>query len=318
MPTSRLTVISPCLNEEAVIRRFVEIVGDVLAQVPDIRYRLLLVDDGSKDATAAVVDELRIGRPWLEHLVFTRNFGHQTALSAGLEHARGEAVILMDSDLQHPPALIPEMIARWREGHDVVSAVRTHTVGAGRIKQLSSGIFYRIFNRMSETRITAGAADFCLLSRRVRLSLVKMPERHRFLRGMIAWLGYPRCEVPYIAGDRAAGVSKYPLRRMVALAIDAVVSFSVRPLRLAIRLGLFSVVIGMGYLGFVILSFLRGNTLSGWASIIACILVMGGTQLVVLGIMSEYLARQTELLRGRPLYVVRQRSHAVWAESGGR
>ena len=317
MPSPRITVISPCLNEEAVITRFVEELGSVLAAIPDIRYRVLLIDDGSIDRTAAEIERLRSCRPWLEHLVLTRNFGHQSALSAGLEHARGDAVICMDSDLQHPPDLLPEMIARWRQGFDVVAAVRSQTPDAGTFKRASSSLFYTIFNKLSETRITPGAADFYLVSRRVRLALVAMPERHRFLRAMVSWLGYPRCEIPYAARPRAAGVSKYPLRRMLTLACEAVLSFSVRPLRLAIRLGMSIVLLGLGYLAFVIVMAVRGQTVSGWASTIACVLVMGGIQLIVLGIMSEYIAQQTELLRGRPLYVVRSRTRSSWTGSAG-
>lgn len=315
MEPQRITVISPCFNEEDVLRGFVDAVGHALDQVPGIRYRLLMVDDGSRDRTAEVIADLRRSRPWLECLVFTRNFGHQPALSAGLSYARGDAVIMMDSDMQHPPELLPRFIARWREGFDVVAGVRLHTADAGWFKRQSSQLFYRVFNLLSDVRITPGAADFCLLSRRARRDLVAMPERHRFLRGMIQWLGHPRSEIPYQASPRAAGVSKYPLRRMLGLALDAVLSFSVWPLRLAVRLGLAIAVVGLAYLGYVVAMAVRQQTVSGWASTIACVLVLSGIQLIVLGVMSEYLARQTELLRGRPIFVVRSRRRGSWRQT---
>lgn len=314
MRPDRITIISPCYNEDAVITRFVEQVAAVMDRVPGIAYRLLLVDDGSRDRTTEVIAGLHAGRPWLEYILLTRNFGHQTALSAGLAFARGDAVILMDSDLQHPPELLPQFIARWREGFDVVSAVRTHTADAGLFKRGSSRLFYLLFNLLSDTRITPGAADFCLLSRRVRRILVTMPEQHRFLRGMIEWLGFPRSEIPYVAQPRAAGVSKYPLRRMVGLALDAVLSFSTWPLRLTIRLGTGITVLGIAYLVYVLVMAFRQQTVSGWASTIACVLVLGGLQLTVLGVMSEYLARQTESLRKRPLYLARQRRRGAWRD----
>lgn len=315
--TPTISVIVPCFNEVDVIHLFHEELRRELDLLTGFAFELIFIDDGSSDGTLDALNQMANTDPRIRVASFSRNFGHQIALSAGLDFATGDAVIMMDSDLQHPPELLPLFIARWREGFDVVSAVRLHTPDSSWFKRWSSQLFYQVFNLLSDVRITAGAADFCLLSRRARRALAAMPERHRFLRGMVEWLGYPRSEISYAAHPRAAGISKYPLRRMISLAFDAVLSFSVWPLRLTVRLGVAIAALGLAYLCYVLVVAFQHQTVSGWASTIACILILSGIQLTVLGVMSEYMARQTELLRSRPLFVVRSRQRGVWQESHG-
>ena len=212
----RLCIVSPCYNEEEVIEAFVVRLLEVLRGVPGITWEILLVDDGSTDGTLERVNLLAAKEPTLSAISFSRNFGHQIALSAGLDAARGDAILMMDSDLQHPPDLIPEMVRLWKdENYDIVSAVREASPGASRLKNATSMLFYTMINLISNTRIEPGAADFCLLSRRAHRALSSMPERHRFLRGMVSWIGFRRTYLPFQAHVRAAGRSKYTWAKMI-------------------------------------------------------------------------------------------------------
>src|SRR5688572_21455610 len=239
-----LCVVSPCYNEAEVIGPFYRELKRVLQALPDLDHRILFVDDGSSDATLERLNDIAAEDPSVDVYALSRNFGHQIALTAGLDAARGDAVVMMDSDLQHPPELIPRMVELWREGNDVVSALRRRTADETFFKGLSSRGFYTLINLLSNTPIEPGAADFCLLSRRAHKGLRSLPERHRFLRGMVSWIGFRRALVPYDAASRHAGKSKYTLRRMLALASNAVVSFSAAPLQAASRIGL--AVVGAG------------------------------------------------------------------------
>jgi polyisoprenyl-phosphate glycosyltransferase len=302
-----LYVVSPCYNEAAVIGTFYDALKAVLSSLKDIDHRILLVDDGSSDAT---LDELNALADRDERVLvysLSRNFGHQVAISAGIAKSRGDATIVMDSDLQHPPTLIPEMLASWRAGHDVVSAVRRSTDDATLFKRLSSDGFYTVINWLSDTRIEPGAADFCLMSRKARKVLARMPEQHRFVRGLVAWMGFRRAYLPYVAPPRAAGHSKYSLRKMLRLALDAVFAFSVAPIRLATRVG-----VGIAALGALYLVYTIGRALwlhdtePGWSSLLSSLLILGGLQLAFTGLIGEYLARVFEQVKGRPLYVFKQ------------
>ena len=237
----------------------------------------------------------------------SRNFGHQIALAAGIDAADGDAVVHMDSDLQHPPELIEKMVTLWREGNDIVSMVRQATAGAPLFKSLSSWGFYTLINLLSDTRIVPGAADFCLLSRRAYEALRRMPERHRFLRGMVSWIGFRRVLVPFISPERQLGKSKYTTWRMLRFALDAVFSFSAAPIRIIGRLGAGIVALGMAYLAYVLVRrvFFAGAA-PGWASLISVVLILGGLQLVAIGISGEYLARIFEQSQSRPLYFFKQ------------
>src|SRR5262245_60806019 len=301
----RICIVSPCFNEQEVIEMFYSALKDVLDAVPDIDYRLILVDDGSSDSTLEKLNALAAVDPSVRVYSLSRNFGHQAALSAGLDAARGDAVIMMDSDLQHPPTLIPRMIELWREGNDIVSAVRQSTADATLLKRFSSRGFYWVLNLLSDTRIVPGAADFCLLSRKAHGALRKMPEKHRFLRGMVSWMGYRRALLPYEAAKRAAGKSKYSRAKMVRLALDATFSFSVTPIRIATRLGLSIVALGMFYLTYILVRALFfGGLVQGWSSMVGVTLVLGGLQFVFIGLIGAYLGRVFEEVKRRPTYLL--------------
>ena len=268
--TALLSVVVPCYNESQVIRTFYKELRAVLEKLENLEFEIIFVDDGSSDDTLSQLNQLAQENPVVRVCSLSRNFGHQIALTAGLDRAVGDAVVLMDADMQHPPQLIRELVQSWREGHDVVLAIRKTTHGVSLIKKLTSRGFYAVLNYLSGTPVPPGAADFCLLSRPVCQSLRSMPERHRFLRGMISWAGFRRALVPYEAPPRAAGQSKYTLPKMVALALDATFSFSSEPLRLALRSGVILTLLGFAYLVVTLAKgFLFGGFVPGYASLIA-------------------------------------------------
>lgn len=301
-------VVTPCYNEADVVDLFYDQLKPVLRSVGGLQHRILFVDDGSRDGTLERLNALAARDPAVRVYSLSRNFGHQIALTAGLDAARGDAVILMDSDLQHPPALIPEMIRLWREGNDVVSAVRKTTGDAGLFKRLGSRVFYRLINALSDTPVVTGAADFCLLSRPAHRALRRLPERHRFLRGMVSWIGFNRAFVFFDAPQRPAGRSKYTFLKMVQLALNATFSFSTTPIRMATQMGLFTILLSLLYLAFILVCYFRDLPLApGWASIIFIVTFLGGVQLAFVGILGEYIARIFEEVKGRPLYLFKQK-----------
>lgn len=308
MSPSRLWVVCPCFNEQEGVVGFFQALREQLDRLEGVTYRVLFVDDGSGDATLARLNELAAAHPAVRVCALSRNFGHQAAISAGLDHAlTADAVVVMDSDQQHPPAVIPELVAAWRAGADVVLAVRRSSAGEGLLKRWTSRGFYRVFNALSDTPITPGAADFYLLSARARAALCAMPERNRFLRGLVQWLGFPRATVEFHAPARAAGESKYGPWRMLRLAFDALFSFSVAPVRLAVRLGVCVACLGVAYLAYVLGRYaLRGDLVPGWGSLISVVLILGGAQLMFVGLIGEYVARMLVELKARPLYLLKQ------------
>jgi dolichol-phosphate mannosyltransferase len=302
-----VSIVVPCFNEAEVIGLFHRALTAELDAIADCRFEILYVDDGSKDQTLVALNAIAAQDPRVSVLSFSRNFGHQIALSAGIDFATGDAVITMDSDLQHPPALIPTFLREWRAGNDIVSGVRDDTAGVSFFKKLSSRLFYRLINALSTVEIPTGAADFGLLSRRVADALRHMPERHRFLRGLVAWAGFRRALVHYTSPARAAGTSKYTMLKMIALALDAVVSFSTVPLRLATRAGFAITFFGFAYFAWNVVHALATKSFApGWASLIAVTMILGGSQLLFIGIIGQYVARMFDELKGRPLYVLKQ------------
>ena len=303
-----VTVVAPCFNEASGIQTFHKQVREVLDGLPGTEGRIVFVDDGSSDGTLDQLNAIAAHDAGVEVYSLSRNFGHQIALSAGLDVARGDAIVMMDSDLQHPPALIPELVRQWHDGFDVVSAVRNTSAGASPFKRATASGFYWLINRISDIEIVPGAADFCLLSRRAHEALAAMPEYHRFLRGMVSWIGFRRTFVPFDAPRRPAGASKYTLLKMIGLAVDALLSFSASPMRVASRMGALLAVFGFGYLAYVIARYLFvGDLVPGWGSTVSVLLIVGGMQLVFIGLTGEYLSRIFEETKRRPLYLFKQR-----------
>ncbi len=307
----RLSVICPAYDEEEVLPHFHRALTSALATLAtEFSVEIVYVDDGSRDRTLAVIQSLAAHDPRVRYLSFTRNFGHQAALTAGLEHARGDVVITLDSDLQHPPALIPELLRRWREGYDVVLTVRADDVRTGFLKRAFSRWFYRLMGWLSDTEVRLAAADFRLLSRRALAALLQMRETHRFLRGMVQWLGFPTAEVPYAPAPRAAGASKYTARRMIDFALDAVFSFSRFPGRLVLGAGALTFGAGLLLAG-VFTGFALAGRLpldAGSAFVLVALHTIGGGVLVGLGLVGEYVGRVYEEIKGRPLYVLKESS----------
>lgn len=301
------SIVVPVFNEAETLPEFRRRVGDVLALL-DGPAEVVLVDDGSSDDSRAVLEPIHDEDPRYKVLGLSRNFGHQIAVSAGLDHARGRALVIIDADLQDPPELIPELASRWREGYDVVYAVRDERLDETRFKLLTARLFYRFLRRMTETDIPPDVGDFRLIDRRVADAVGAMPERSRFLRGMISWVGYRQVGVPYTRDPRFAGESKYPLRKMVRFASDGVVSFSNVPLRLALNIGF--VVSGLAFVltaAAIMAKLLGVYAVPGWASVVVATTFLGGVQLIVLGMMGEYVGRIYEEVKRRPLYLVDRR-----------
>jgi dolichol-phosphate mannosyltransferase len=306
-----ISIIIPCYNEAVVLpethRRLAEL-GDRLENAGTFEF--IFVDDGSRDETARVLHELSQVDRRVRGLRLSRNFGQQIATTAGLEAATGDAVVIIDADLQDPPELIETMIARWREGYHVAYAQRTERTGETVFKIWSARVFYRLVQGISPSAIPSDTGDFRLMDRQVVDALLRMPERDRFLRGMVSWVGYRQIAVPYKREPRFAGTTGYPLWKMVLFAIDAIVSFSFAPLRLAVWTGFFA--IGVAFLGIIYAVILRffadpSQWVRGWASIFVAILFMGGVQLISLGIIGEYVGRIYGEVKQRPLYFIRER-----------
>jgi dolichol-phosphate mannosyltransferase len=297
-----ISVVAPVLDEIELIDRFV---ARTLAALNGERVELVLVDDGSTDGTGERLDALAAEDPRLRVLHLSRNFGHQAALTAGLDHARGDAVVMIDADLQDPPEVIPQLVERWRDGVDVVYGVRQERAGESRFKLATAHGFYRVFNALTEVRIAPDSGDFRLLDRRALTALLAMPERSRFLRGMTAWVGFTQTGVAYERDARAAGQTKYPLRKMVRFSFDAISSFSHAPLRLATYAGFVLALIAFLAMPVIVVLRLAGAYQSGFATITLIVLLLGGIQLIAIGILGEYLGRIYDEVKQRPLYVLR-------------
>ncbi len=285
-----LSVVAPIYNEEA-----------------GITFELVLVDDGSRDSSPQILERLASADSRVSVVFLSRNFGHQTALTAGLDHARGDAVVMLDADLQDPPELIPEMLGRWRAGCDVVYAVREQRSGESAFKLKTAKWFYALFGALAQVELESNAGDFRLLDRRALDALNSMRERNRFLRGMTVWVGFTQTAVSYQRDPRYAGETKYTFARMVRFSLDAIFSFSHRPLQLATLMGFVFSALAFIAIPVVIILRLLNSYIPGFATITIAVLLLGGIQLIAIGIMGEYLGRIYDEVKGRPLYLVRAR-----------
>ena len=302
-----LSVVVPCANEQEVLRETNRRLVALLEPMP-LDFEIVYVDDGSTDSTPDLLRELHAQDVRIRVVRLSRNFGHQIAITAGLAHASGAAVVVIDADLQDPPEVIGEFVKRWQEGHDVVYGTRTEREGEATFKLWTAKAFYRILNLLSDTSIPLDVGDFRLMDRTVVEALLSMPERDRFVRGMVSWLGFSQVAVPYRRAARLAGVTKFPLFKMLRFAMDGIVSFSVVPLRVATWLGLTAS--GLAILGILYALFARffaPGLVKGWTSIAIAVFFFGGIQLVCLGMIGEYIGRIYGESKHRPLYVVRER-----------
>jgi glycosyltransferase involved in cell wall biosynthesis len=307
-----ISVIIPCYNEAEVVREMHRRLSETMAQVKNDDYELIFVNDGSTDETPAILAELHAADPHTRVIYLSRNFGHQVSFTAGLENARGDAVVLIDGDLQDPPEVILDMIERWRAGYQVAYGLRKVRAGERRWRLWSIKIFYRLMQRLSDTPIPLDTGDFRLIDRQAVDALLRLPESHRYLRGMVSWVGFKQIAVSYNRDARYAGESKYSLFKLIRLALDGLMSFSFVPLRVTIYFGFMTMALSL--LGIVVAIVYRllirdtdAHFVRGWASLFVAILFLGGVQLVFLGIIGEYLGRIYTEVKRRPLYFVQQK-----------
>lgn len=300
-----LSVVVPCYNEQDSLAELVKRLAATCRANVENNYEIIIVNDGSSDATWAKIIELSAHYPEIVGIDLARNHGHQLALTAGLSVARGDRIFIIDADLQDPPELLSEMMAQLNAGADVAYGQRTQRDGETWFKKSSAAIFYRILQRLTDAPIPTDTGDFRLINRRVLDVLLSMPEQHRFVRGMVAWIGFRQVGVPYKRDARFAGTTKYPLKKMIKFAMDAITGFSVAPLRLSLYLGLGSVIGAILLTIFTLWSWIARDTAAGWASIAIFVLAFGGMQMFCLAIMGEYLGRTYIQTKQRPLFVIK-------------
>jgi dolichol-phosphate mannosyltransferase len=304
-----VAIVVPVYNEQEAVGRFHEQLMQVIEALPG-EFSIIYVDDGSNDRTPGILEGLAGLNARVTVVQLSRNFGHQAALTAGLDVAQGDIVITMDGDGQHPPEMIPEMLRLHRTGYDLVLAQRIDREQPSLFKRWTSALFYWLLNRLGSTRIVPGAADFRLMSRSVVEAVRGMREYHRFLRGMVAWAGYRSVILPYLPPERIGGASKYSLRKMVKLGLDATFSFSLAPLQLGIGLGVFFLVLALAEMAYVLSFWVSGRQdllVPGWSSLMFMLLIVGGALMIVLGFIGVYVGYIFQEVKRRPIYLVRRR-----------
>ena len=305
MPVT-FSIVVPIYNELDNIPELYRRMRDVMSATRSA-WELVLVDDGSSDGSTEAILGLAKNDQHIRPVIFARNFGHQVAITAGWDYARGDAVIIMDADLQDPPEIIPELITKWREGYEVVYAVRAEREGEGWFKKMTASLFYRIVHRITDIKIPVDTGDFRLMDRKVVDVLKTMHEKYRFPRGMSAWVGFRQTGVPYKRAVRFAGMTKYPFKKMLKLALNAITGFSYFPLQLATYFGFSSAGVAIVAIPVVVVMRIVGHgAFLGQATTLIAVLFLGGVQLISLGVLGEYLGRIYDEVKGRPLYIVRE------------
>lgn len=298
------SVVIPVFNEQEVIAEAYKRLTDVMVSMGEA-YELVFVNDGSNDRTGQMIAELCANDASVRLINFTRNFGHMSAITAGMEYARGQAIFIIDADMQDPPEIFPQMAAKWKEGYHVAYGKRIKRKGESVFKRMSAKFFYKFIRRMTSVDMPPDTGEFRLIDRKVCDAVNKLPEKSRYIRGLVSWVGFKQIPVEYVREERFAGVTKYPLRKMVTFAMDAVTSFSYKPLKLATMLGFSISLFSFLYILYVIYQrFFTEQTITGWASTMAAILFTQGIVLMILGLMGEYIGRIYTELQNRPSYIV--------------
>jgi glycosyltransferase involved in cell wall biosynthesis len=303
----KISIVIPAFNEEGNLRKIRDEIDLVFQNLKEYHYEIIFVNDGSRDRSQATLELLSSEFSEIKYLEFSRNFGHQQAVKAGLDFAQGNAVISMDADLQHPPALIPKLIQYWEQGYDLVYTLREYNDSASFFKKKTSDFFYKILVSLSDVEIEKGSSDFRLMDASVVEVVRKADETDLFLRGITKWIGFKQYAVRYTAGDRYSGESKYNLKKMIKFAFTGITAFSVKPLYLASYLGFFFSMLGLLYIPYVIYAFVAKTEISGWASLIMTIVFFGGVQLIILGILGIYIGKMFTQLKNRPNYIIRSK-----------
>ena len=299
-------MVIPAYNEQEVIAETYKRLTGVMAGMGE-PYELIFVNDGSSDSTARLVAEFSSSDPSVRLINFSRNFGHMAAISAGMEYARGQAIFIIDADLQDPPEIFPQMAEKWREGYHVAYGKRIKRKGESLFKRLSAKVFYRFIRQLTTVDIPPDTGEFRLIDRKVCDAINKLPEKSRYIRGLVSWVGFKQTAVEYVREERFAGVTKYPLRKMITFAMDAITSFSHKPLKLATMVGFLISLLSFFYMLYVFYQvFFTDQTITGWASTVAIILFTQGIVLMLLGLMGEYIGRIYRELQNRPLYIVQE------------
>jgi polyisoprenyl-phosphate glycosyltransferase len=308
-----ISIVVPAYNEQEVLPEFHRRMTSVL-RVLGLDYEIVYINDGSKDRTLELLRELQANDRHVAIVDLSRNFGKEIAMTAGLDYARGDAIVVIDADLQDPPELIPKLIGGWREGFDVVYATRSARGGETMLKKTTAHFFYRVMQSVSRFKIPEDTGDFRLLSRRAVDALKQLREQHRFMKGLFAWIGYPQKAIPYIRDPRFAGETKWNYWRLWNFAIEGITSFTIAPLKLAMYVGLLVALGAFSYGAIIVIkTLLFGNPVAGYPSLMVVILFLGGVQLVALGIIGEYLGRMFDETKGRPLYLVNAYHNATIA-----
>ena len=307
MAPALVSIVAPMFNEESNVPVFVEQVCAVVGSLPQYRFEIVLIDDGSSDTTVLEAKRARDKYPSVRVIELSRNFGHQAAITAGVFSATGECVVVMDSDLQDPPSVIPHLLEAWETGADVAYAVREQRKGESIFKRTTAAVYYKILRGLSDTDIPANVGDFRLMSRRVVETLRSMPERDRYMRGMVSWVGFNQVAVPYDRDARHAGESKYPLTKMIKLGLSGVIGFSDKPLFVAIYSGMTVLALACLGLGYIALSLLFGwgSVVRGWTSVVVSVMFFSAVQLIFMGVIGLYVSRIFVEAKQRPLFVVK-------------
>lgn len=306
----KISIVIPAYNEEGNAALMYDKIKNVFSELPGYKFEIIFVNDGSRDNTQQVLEKLSAENEEVKYIEFSRNFGHQSAVKAGIDNAFGNAVISMDGDLQHPPELIPEMIAKWEAGFDIVYTIRKYPKDISLLKRKTSALFYKLLSTLSDVNLTnGGGSDFRLFDANVTEVMRKFNEDDLFLRGLSTWVGFKQTGIAFTACERVSGASSYNLKKMISFAFTGITAFSIKPLYLAAYLGfIFSALSFLGYIIYVILSFIDKTEVSGWASLLMTVVFFGGLQLIILGIIGIYIGKIFKQVKSRPGYIIKNKN----------